>query len=912
MPTSTLAHATEAVTETFPPPQLPGALLRSLQAGAALVRWKESRRPGPCFPLVQGQAFLHIEGMRTTEWGAIEPDEACRWIEGTAPLPMQPPPACHHLLLTVLPLSPCHALTREVCRALLGHCREWMTAPDASYPLGLVLEQLMAPTPRVFRHPAQGVGQNGRAHQGGAGPGTGILGVLYPQAHIPPMGTSNRLSRLGVQRCVEAAHAGGVVERWLTLCNLSTAQGHWYLHQLLFLPQPASKHRRQDPYASHQERLGTQSFPQPLPPALPQGQGQEALLLGPPLDATTAVQQRGRHDADGAEPDRKNCEVAARTAACRHLARHTTGLSPYRPAGRTALASTVAAVTMGAVAAWPAHFPPHVPHQGARPCQPDATHAPTTPLTAEQLHAVAAALLADGGEHFIHYNGRHRSRAASRDHNRTRPSPGAPRCSSAPASRNRTAEPPPPGPQQGEALVMQAAGYQAVLHGHAGGYRSHVTVEGNWTIWHGTIRQQAFPPHVDWQQARTQAYYMVADPWPLAVLLHTISTPSRPQEPGLSSPPTLVWSPDQEGRLRAAWHGDPIWATDVPDLHAGPITQAHPAAILVVAQRGQQSPKWVVCMFKPADAHIAICDPQRLPGPEATIHVADCACVIIKRRCAGGDQHTLLLQARLKDHGRAAKPGCSRRQRCFLLTWGSSWWSRPRCTTGSRPSTICRGGASPTTKSAQHTGRTGYRRTRSTPPSTVSDLCQQRGPSMCRPLSRPWRRTRSRLPTCPATRHRRALSASWCPSLLQGEPWSPPNAPFFADKFCTSGPLIEHLAWHAVHPAAPAEDREAASGILQQKARRSCGTPPAPSAPPPPPVPGNAAVPEGGQAAANAPTREEAPLAEADPGTVQGSIPARLVAAPLWAPLGAGSPERLAPVPPRTWRPQHTPWRDRQ
>ena len=30
---------------------------------------------------------------------------------------------------------------------------------------------------------------------------------------------------------------------------------------------------------------------------------------------------------------------------------------------------------------------------------------------------------------------------------------------------------PPPGPQQGEALALQAAGYQAILHGNAGGYR---------------------------------------------------------------------------------------------------------------------------------------------------------------------------------------------------------------------------------------------------------------------------------------------------------------------------------------------------------------------------------------------------------------------------------------------------------
>ena len=60
-------------------------------------------------------------------------------------------------------------------------------------------------------------------------------------------------------------------------------------------------------------------------------------------------------------------------------------------------------------------------------------------------------------------------------------------------------------------------------------------------------------------------------------------------------------------------------------------------------------------MFSPADAHIAIYDPQRLPGPEATICVADCARVIVKT-LREGDQHALLLQARFNDHAGAAKP----------------------------------------------------------------------------------------------------------------------------------------------------------------------------------------------------------------------------------------------------------------
>ena len=204
--------------------------------------------------------------------------------------------------------------------------------------------------------------------------------------------------------------------------------------------------------------------------------------------------------------------------------------------------------------------------------------------------------------------------------------------------------------------MIQTGGYQAILHGHAGGYRSHILPEGQWTVWHGTTRQEAFLPHVDWRQEPTQAYYMATDPWPLAVLLHTISAPSKRQEPGWVNPTKLVWCPAQEEHLRAAWHGNAIRTTDVPHLQAGPIRHACPATTLVVAQRGQQSPRWAVCIFSPANARIAACDPERLPGPEALIRVADCARVIVKA-LREGEHHALPLQAHLKENARAAKPG---------------------------------------------------------------------------------------------------------------------------------------------------------------------------------------------------------------------------------------------------------------
>ena len=60
-PMGTLAHAAQAVKGTFPQPLLPGVtVLRSLQAGAAWVRWREADgRTSQYFPLVQGQALLH-------------------------------------------------------------------------------------------------------------------------------------------------------------------------------------------------------------------------------------------------------------------------------------------------------------------------------------------------------------------------------------------------------------------------------------------------------------------------------------------------------------------------------------------------------------------------------------------------------------------------------------------------------------------------------------------------------------------------------------------------------------------------------------------------------------------------------------------------------------------------------------
>ena len=351
---------------------------------------------------------------------------------------------------------------------MLSHHRECMTNPGARYLPGPVLQQLTAPTPGVRHTLHRASALTEQLTDEVLDLALEPLRVLYLQTHTPPAGTSSRLGRLGLQRRIEAAYPGGVVEQWLTRHNPSTAQGHWYLHQLLLLPGAALDHRRQNLTTRIQSawaRRASRSRPR-LPSH--QGKSPEALQQGPPLDTATMVQQR----------EGGNCGTVAWTAACMHVARDTAGLRQYRPTDRTALASTVAAVTMGPVVAWPAQLLPHVPclYTGLR--QPAATHTPMAPLTAEQMYVVTTALLADGGESFVQHHGPAKIAGSIHGPQRDAPHPWHATLCERPRVRDAGAGAPTPGPQQGEALVLQAGGYQAILHGHDGGYRSHILAAG--------------------------------------------------------------------------------------------------------------------------------------------------------------------------------------------------------------------------------------------------------------------------------------------------------------------------------------------------------------------------------------------------------------------------------------------------
>ena len=559
LPMCTLAHATRAVKGAFPQPLLPGVA--------------EGRRRAlePLFPPGPGPGAAPRRGHGDRGMGGdiarhgVQVDHSGRPTAHAIAAGVPPPPTDGRLF---------GPPTRLYEGRVEGHTEPHQgvaNEPGCTVPAGAGARTAHGPHTRGPPRPAQGVGSHGAAQRRGAGPGAGAAAGALPadphptRGHVqpprPPGVAAPRRGRAPRRRGGTVANAPQPVRRGGPLVPTPT-------------PLPTTggpQHRRQNPYHAHPERRGAQGFPQLVLPALLPGQGPEALQQGPPLDTATTVQQRGRDGADGAEPYVTNCGVVAWMAVCRHLARDTTGLRQYRPTDRTALASTVAAVTMGAVAALPAQLLPHVPCRNTQPRRPAARHAPTAPLTAEQLYVVAAALLADSGKSFVHHHGPAQIAGGIQGPQCDSPDPWHATLRGRTRVWDAGDGTPPAGPQQGDALVLQTAGYQAILHGHAGGYRSHFLAGGCWTVWHSTARQGAFPPlpDVDWQQGPTQAYYMSADPWLLAVLLHNVSTPNKRQERGWVNLPALVWSPDQEEHLRAAWQGDAIRATDVLEPSRG-------------------------------------------------------------------------------------------------------------------------------------------------------------------------------------------------------------------------------------------------------------------------------------------------------------------------------------------------------
>ena len=190
LPMGTLAHATQAVKGAFPQPLLCGvALLRSLQAGAAWVQWREGGgRSSPYFPLVQGQALLHPDYMRTLEWEAIVPGTACRWITAAAPQPMRSPPACHRLLRMVPSLA---LPTRLYEGRMEGHTEPHQglaNEPGCTVPAAAGARTAHGPHSRGPPRLEQGVGSHGAAQRRGARRGAGAAAGALPADPHPTRG----------------------------------------------------------------------------------------------------------------------------------------------------------------------------------------------------------------------------------------------------------------------------------------------------------------------------------------------------------------------------------------------------------------------------------------------------------------------------------------------------------------------------------------------------------------------------------------------------------------------------------------------------------------------------------------------------------------------------------------------------
>ena len=221
--------------------------------------------------------------------------------------------------------------------------------------------------------------------------------------------------------------------------------------------------------------------------------------------------------------------------------------------------------------------------------------------------------------------------------------------------------------------------------------------------------------------------------------------------------------------------------------------------------------------------HVQPCDPERLPVPEAVIRVADCARGIVKA-LREGKHHALLPGVRLQDNARAAKPGVWPAAALpadlelqlavpttvyhWLQAFHDLWWrGKPDRKIGARHwqewlhadaqrDTVRGLGPAPATRAldASAPGR-------AQEPHTV-------------PLAN--------LPFDPAPEGTIRKSVPLPPARGATEPT---KCPLCTDKFYTSGAMLEHLAWHAVHAATPVEDKEAASHIFRDWHGGPRGTP---------------------------------------------------------------------------------------
>ena len=446
------------------------------------------------------------------------PDTTCRLISATPEHPMRPPPACHNLLRTVPTLASCHALTSEVWRA--------------RYPPGPVLEQLTTPTPRV-PCPAQGVGPNRPAHRQGAGPSAGSPAVTLPAGRYPtcwhvqpaqPPEPTTLCRGCPCRRCgrTVADHPQPIdCARPLVLAPT---------------PLPSAGGSRAPPTepVSHAPAVfGCAELPPASPAHPPSGARPGGTAAGAsahpedtyPTELPTST--RAPRCRKGVALMQTRSNQNERTAEWRPGPRPA-GTLPGTPgdSGRT---------NWWTAQRWLPHWRPSPcgqwwPGQRVRsPASPAEVPGTANPPQHTQRQRGAGRNSCGpsqrrccrmAGRALSTTSARCTSREASKEGNVMCPKRGTLRSVSAPASGTQTAERPPRTPARGSAGDAGGglAGYLALS-------RRGLPVArlGPRQVDHLAWHQETRGLHA----ARTLAYDMAGDHWPLAVLLHTISTPSK-------------------------------------------------------------------------------------------------------------------------------------------------------------------------------------------------------------------------------------------------------------------------------------------------------------------------------------------------------------------------------------------------
>ena len=214
-------------------------------------------------------------------------------------------------------------------------------------------------------------------------------------------------------------------------------------------------------------------------------------------------------------------------------------------------------------------------------------------------------------------------------------------------------------------------------------------------------------------------------------------------------------------------------------------------------------------MFSPDDAQIAVCDHERLPGPEAVVRVADCARMMVKA-LQEGENHALPLQVCLKDKAKAAKPGVwpeaahpANLELQLAVSTIVYHWLQAFHDLQWRGKPDRQIGATHWQKWLQaDRQRDAIRSLRPAATTRALDAA-----TLGRALA-PHTVPLAHLSFDPAPEG--AIRKSVPLPLARGAT-ERTKCPLCADKYYTSGATLEHLAWHTVHAAAPLTDKEVAS-----------------------------------------------------------------------------------------------------